>query len=75
MSERKHNATVVRLDEGTRGLLTLMHFGPIPEEAKYVAFFEDGLAQYFETLDVPFLLGFNSTMTIVSFMTDATLEF
>ena len=52
-----------------------MNFGTIPDEANYLAFFEDGNAQFFETLDLsaPYVLG--SEMTFVNYHTGVTLEF
>lgn len=75
MSQIDENVTVIHLNEGTKKLLALMHFEPIPDEAKYLGFFPDGNAQFFESLDlsVPFLIG--AEMTIVRYHTGVTLEF
>ena len=75
MSQIDTNVTVIRLNEGTKKLLAFMHFETIPAEANYLAFFEDGNAQFFETLDLsaPYVLG--SEMTFVNYHTGVTLEF
>ena len=74
MSQIDNNVTVIDLHAGTKRLLALMNFEPIPAEANYLAFFEDGNAQFFETLDLsPFVLG--SEMIFVSYHTGVTLEF
>ena len=74
MSQIDNNVTVIRLNEGTKKLLASMHFETIPDEANYLAFFEDGNAQFFETLDLsPFVLG--SEMVFVSYHTGVTLKF
>ena len=68
----KENATVLRLSDGTKNLLTRMHFPEIPENATYVAFFDDGRAQFFEDLSLP---KFGATPLFVSMYTDVILEF
>ena len=75
MSKIDNNVTILNLNEGTKKLLAAMNFEPVPEEAKYLAFFEDGNAQFFESLDLsaPFILG--SEMIFVSYHTGVTLEF
>ena len=75
MSQIDNNVTVIRLNEGTKKLLGLMNFEAIPAEANYLAFFEDGNAQFFETLDLssPFVLG--SEKVFVTYHTGVTLEF
>lgn len=75
MSQIEKNVTVFQLNEGTKKLLGDMNFGDIPDEAKYLAFFEDGSAQFFETLDLsaPFVLG--SEMVFISYHIGVTLEF
>ena len=40
------NVTVFKLTDQTRRLLQLMHFATPPKEAEYLAFFEDGEAQW-----------------------------
>ena len=76
MSQIENNVTVFTLNEGTKNLLGDMNFGPIPDEAKYLAFFEDGNAQFFESLDLsnPFLM-LGTKMVFVSYHTGVTLEF
>jgi len=49
-----------------------MHFPEIPENATYVAFFDDGRAQFFEDLSLP---KFGATPLFVSMYTDVILEF
>ena len=75
MAQIDKNVTVIRLDEGTKKLLGAMNFETIPDEANFLAFFEDGNAQFFETLDLssPFVLG--SEIVFVSYHTGVTLEF
>ena len=75
MPKTDNNVTVVELNEGTKKLLSAMNFEPIPDEANYVAFFEDGHALFFATLDLPtpFILG--SELTYVTYRTGVTLEF
>ena len=77
MSQIDNNVTVIRLNEGTKKLLGAMHFEAIPDEANFLAFFEDGNAQFFETLDLsdPFATAIGSVMTIVRYNTGVTLEF
>ena len=72
MSQIENNVTVVKLAEPTKDLLKLMHFETIPEEAKYLAFFPDGDAQFFEALDV---IGQNSVNINVIYYHGVTLEF
>ena len=75
MSQIDTNVTVIRLSEGTKKLLGFMNFGTIPDEANYLAFFQDGNAQFFETLDLsaPYVRG--SEMTFVNYHTGVALEF
>ena len=75
MSKIANNANIFTLNEGTKKLLGDMNFGPIPDEAKYLAFLEDGTAQFIEALDLsaPFLLG--AELAFVSYHTGVTLEF
>ena len=74
MSQIDKNVNVIQLNEGTKKLLGAMNFETIPDEANFLAFFEDGNAQFFETLDLsPFFLG--SEMVFVSYHTGVTLEF
>ena len=75
MSQIVNNVTVFSLNEEAKKLLAAMNFETIPEEAKYLAFFEDGNAQFFEALDLsaPFVLG--SEMVFVTYHTGVTLEF
>ena len=75
MSQIDTNVTVIRLSEGTKKLLGFMHFGTIPDEAKYLAFFEDGHAQFFEALDLSALFAHGSETVCVSYHTGVTLEF
>ena len=69
----ERNATVVFLSDRTKALLKLMHWGDIPEEAKYVAFTEDGMAQYFEEFKTPGFLNLG-VMTFVQYYPNITLE-
>ena len=75
MSQIEKNVAVFQLNEGTKKLLAAMNFETIPDEAKYLAFFEDGNAQFFEALDLsaPFILG--TEMVFISYHTGVTLEF
>lgn len=45
-------ATVMKLTPQTREFLALMHFPTIPPEAKFLAFWDDGEAQFFEEFEV-----------------------
>ena len=62
MSQIDKNVTVIQLNEGTKKLLGLMNF-------------EDGSAQFFETLDLdaPFIIG--AVSIFVTYHTGVTLEF
>ena len=75
MSQIVNNVTVFSLNEEAKKLLAAMNFETIPEEAKYLAFFEDGYVQFFETLDfsAPFIRG--SEMVVVCYHTGVALEF
>ena len=75
MSQIDTNVTVIRLSEGTKKLLGFMHFGTIPDEANYLAFFQDGNAQFFETLDLRAPYVPRQKMTVVNYHTGVTLEF
>ena len=75
MSQIDRNVTVIQLNEGTKKLFGLMNFKAIPAEANYLAFFEDGSAQFFEALDLdaPFIIG--AVSIFVTYHTGVTLEF
>lgn len=44
-------ASVIRLSPITKKLLKTMSFPEIPEEANYIAFMEDGNAQFLESFE------------------------
>lgn len=43
--------SIIRLTSSTKKLLKIMSFPEIPEEAHFVAFTEDGEAQFIEEID------------------------
>lgn len=64
-------ASIIRLSPLTKKLLKTMSFPEIPEEANYVAFTEDGNAEFLESFDhrgvgIP-------TMAIVSIYEDVEI--
>lgn len=75
MSRIDQNVNVIQLNEGTKKLLGIMNFAAIPAEANYLAFFEDGSAQFFEALDLdaPFVIG--AVSIFVTYHTGVTLVF
>lgn len=62
---------VIKITDATRGFLELLRFPEIPEEAQYVAFFEDGQAQFLEVLEGSF--GFPDLYVIAAYK-DLELE-
>ena len=64
-------ASLIRLTPLTKKLLKTMSFPEIPEEANYVAFTEDGNAQFLETFDVQGVIV--PTLAIVNIYEDVEL--
>ena len=73
--KKYNNVNIFNLNEGTKQLLGAMNFGPIPDEANYLAFFEDGSAQFIEALELSDTFIARSEMVFVSYQTGVTLEF
>ena len=64
--------TVFKLTDQTRRMLQLMHFATPPKEAEYLAFFEDGEAQWM--LDFEGSLGLPDEMFCISAYTNLTVD-
>ena len=64
--------TVFKLTDQTRRMFQLMHLPTPPEEASYVAFFEDGTAEWM--LDFDGSLGLPDELFVVSAHTNLTVE-
>ena len=71
MRKTHKNVTVFKLTDQTRRLLQLMHFATPPEEAEYLAFFEDGEAQWM--LDFEGSLGLPDELFVVGAHTNLTV--
>ncbi len=67
-------ATIVSLTDSTKRLLSKMHFGEIPEEAKFIIFSEDGKAQYVMELRPDILTAPYPTHTVVTSWEDIEIE-
>jgi hypothetical protein len=63
-------ASIIRLTPQTKKLLKLMSFPEIPEEANFIAFTEDGDAQFIEELTGPVAM---PTLIIMSVYEDVEI--
>ena len=66
MTTKSDLVTVVALDDNVKALLTSMKFvSSFPAEAKSIAFFKDGNAQFLDGTPSLFDKSIESTMTVV----------
>ena len=64
-------ASIIRLTPLTKKLLKTMSFPEVPEEAKWIAFMEDGNAQFLEQMNG--LKGVTPTTAIVNIYEDVKI--
>ena len=70
--------TAIKLNEPTRELLKMMNFHAIPEDANYVAFFDDGEACFLDSIEPDSPLGVMLPRIMflsIQFVKDVTVEF
>ena len=75
MTTESNLVTVVALDDNVKALLTSMKFvSSFPEEAKGIAFYEDGTAQFLDSAPSIFDKAFPCKMTIIRSWDTVALE-
>ena len=75
MTIESNLVTVVALDDNVKALLASMKFvSSFPEEAKGIAFYEDGNAQFLDGVPSIFDKSYPSTMTVIRSWGNVALE-